>query len=250
MTRESPFKYSDHFVENLSSARKIVPLVLDIIGTPRSVVDLGGGTGSWCTVFRENGVQRVLCVDDERIRKEDLLVQPAEFLGCNLAERIPDPVLSDLAVSMEVVEHLRKDMSEHAVDFLTRSADLVLFSAAIPGQPDARHINEHPPLFWKRLFEQRGFQRLDIIRPRIVHDVTISYWYRQNLFLFASAKGLARVKTPRVPYESIPDDFELVHARILDIYRAPKPAPSLRRLLRNLMPGRSLAALRRSKAGS
>ena len=232
MTCEPKFKYTDHFIENLASARKIVPLVLEIIGTPKSVVDLGGGTGTWCKVLRENGVPRVLCIDDERIKEGDLLVEPGEFLGCNLAERIPDPVLSDLAVSLEVVEHLRKEISEQAVDFLTRSADLVLFSAAIPGQPDARHINEQIPLFWKRLFEQRGFQRLDIIRPRIIGDATISYWYRQNLFLFANAKGLVRVLHPRAAFEALPDDFELVHSSLLDIYRNALRPLTLRRALK------------------
>ena len=249
MTSESAFKYSEHFIENLSSARKIVPIILDLIGTPKSVVDLGGGTGSWCKVFRENGVPRVLCIDDERIARSDLLVNPGEFLGCDLMEKVPDPVLADLAVSMEVVEHLRMELSEQAVDFLTRSADLVLFSAAIPGQPDARHINEHPPVFWKNLFEQRGFQRLDIIRPRIVTDSDISYWYRQNLFLFANSRGLGRVKNPRAAFDSIPDDFELVHRRILDIYRAPKPPPSLRRVLKNLWPFSLATSRRRAKAG-
>jgi hypothetical protein len=164
-------------------------------------------------------------------------VEPGEFLGCNLAERIPDPILSDLAVSLEVVEHLRTNMSEHAVDFLARSADLVLFSAAIPGQPDVRHINEQTPLFWKRLFEQRGFQRLDIIRPRIISNPAISYWYRQNLFLFANSKGLARVKSPRAAFESIPDDFELVHSSLLNGYR---------NAIRPLTPKRALKTLWRS----
>ncbi len=219
-TDETPFRYTDHFIENQPSARKIVPVLLELIDRPQSAVDLGGGTGAWCKVLREHGVGRVLCIDDARIAPRNLLVEPSEFRGADLAAAIPEPVPSDLALCLEVVEHLRREQSEPAVDFLTRSADLVLFSASIPGQPDDRHINEQPPSFWKRLFGQRGFQRLDILRPRLIGDPSISYWYRQNLFLFANAKGLARVKTPSAAFDAIPDDFELVHASLLAEYRA------------------------------
>ena len=245
----SPFKYTERFVENLASARKVVPLLLESIEGPRSVVDLGGGTGAWCKVFRENGVPRVRCIDDARIAASDLLVAPDEFLGCNMAETLPEPIPSDLAVSLEAAEHIPTDMSGRVVDFLTRSADLVLFSAAIPGQPHAGHINEQPPTFWKRLFQQRGFQRLDILRPRIIGDPDVSHWYRQNLFLFANERGLGRVKRRAAPFDSIPDDFELVHESVLRGYRDRLRPPSVRRAFRELM--RAVGSrLRRRLAGN
>jgi len=235
MTRESDFKYSEHFVENFSSARKIVPIVLDLIGTPKSVVDLGGGTGAWCTVFKECGVSTVTCIDDARIQPQDLLVEPQEFIGCDFSAALPAAVRSDLALSLEVAEHLKEEMADAIVRFLTESSDVVLFSGAIPGQPNRSHVNEKPPLFWKRLFEQRGFSRLDVVRPKIIADTTISYWYRQNLFLFANSRGLSRLKETHSAFETIPEDFELVHTGILERYRAGLHPPSARRAFRELV---------------
>jgi hypothetical protein len=229
------FHYSRHFVENRESADKIVPIVLMLMEKPRMVIDVGGGTGAWCSVFKKNGVERVLCFDDPQIQKDQLLIEKDEFIGCDLSEQLPEPVPADLVLCLEVVEHLDESRNLLVVDFLTRCADLILFSAAIPGQPDIRHINEHPPLFWRSLFERKGYQRLDVIRPHIINDETISYWYRQNLFLFANEKGLRRLKSARAAYESLPDDFELVHKGILETYRAAVHPPSVRRALRQVV---------------
>src|SRR5215211_3499004 len=45
-----------------SSARVIVPLVLELV-EPRSVIDVGCGTGEWLSVFEELGVEDVWGVD-------------------------------------------------------------------------------------------------------------------------------------------------------------------------------------------
>ena len=235
MTSEPQFKYTDSFIENTSSARKIVPVVLEIMGTPKSVVDLGGGTGAWCRVFKEHGVPKVTCIDDPRIRPEDLLIDSQEFIRCDLSAALPHAVRSDLALSLEVAEHLEEKMAAEVVRFLTESSDLVLFSGAIPGQRNSSHINEKPPAFWKQLFAQRGFHRLDIVRPKIIADTAISYWYRQNLFLFANETGLGRLKRTAQPFDSIPDDFELVYERILEGYRTAQHPPSVRRAFRELL---------------
>ena len=51
----------------------------------------------------------------------------------------------DLAVSVEVAEHLPPQRSEWFVEDLCRLAPVVLFSAAVPGQGDPKytgHLNE------------------------------------------------------------------------------------------------------------
>src|SRR5262245_22788740 len=51
---------AEYFAKNLlegsrRSAEQVVPLVLELI-RPRSVIDVGCGTGSWLAVFQEAGV--------------------------------------------------------------------------------------------------------------------------------------------------------------------------------------------------
>lgn len=246
------FRYTDFFTENMASARKIVPVLFSIMPAPRRVVDLGGGTGAWCTVFREHGAASVVCIDDPRIPREQLLVRPEEFVSCDLSRDLPAPVPSDLAMSLEVAEHLPEAMAPRVVEFLTASANVVLFSAAIPGQPHGAHINEQPPAYWRQLFRDRGFERYDLLRPRIIQDTEISYWYRQNLYLFANPAGAATFKQTCATFPSLPDDFELIHCRVLETTRARRRQPGLRRFLAGLVPAlrTSLAARRQREEGA
>lgn len=197
----------------------MVALLSELMEPPHSVVDLGGNTGAWCKAFKEAGAQKVLCIDHPRTLRENLLIDASEFLAWDLGTALPAPVPCDLAVSLEVLEHVPEPAGEAAVDFLTQSAPVVLFSAAVPGQPGWEHINCRPHAYWKELFQRRGFKRLDIIRPRIMADPSMPFWYRQNLFLFAQATGLERIRVQQVPFESIADDFELVHTHVLKEYR-------------------------------
>ena len=54
-----------------SSAREIVPLVLGLVH-PRSVIDVGCGTGEWLSVFKERGVEDVWGVDGTYVSKKML----------------------------------------------------------------------------------------------------------------------------------------------------------------------------------
>src|SRR5690242_12854298 len=54
----------------------------------------------------------------------------------------------DVAICMEVAEHLNPDVTESLIDSLTSSADVVIFSAAIPGQGGEGHINCRNRVFW------------------------------------------------------------------------------------------------------
>ncbi len=236
MNPETGFKYAEHFIENQASARKILRRVFEITGTPRSAVDLGGGSGAWCRVMRELGVARVTCIDDPRIPANQLLVRSEEFIGCDLAASMPAPIPCDLALCTEVAEHLPESRAGAVVDFLAASAGVILFSSAIAGQPHGLHINPQPPSYWRDLFARRGFTRYDVVRPLILNDAEISYWYRQNLFLFADDAHAEPLRKAPTAFPSIPDEFELVHSRVLETYRKPPTALKMGALLARILP--------------
>ena len=52
----------------------------------------------------------------------------------------------ELAVCLEVAEHLNESSADNLILQLTNLANRVLFSAAIPGQGGLHHVNEQPPL--------------------------------------------------------------------------------------------------------
>jgi len=92
----------------------------------------------------------------------------------------------DLAVSLEVGEHLPESAAKTFVESLTRLAPVVLFSAAIPGQGGTSHVNEQWPEYWSRLFANHGFDPADVVRPRIWGDERVEFWYAQNVILYAA----------------------------------------------------------------
>jgi hypothetical protein len=70
---------------------------------------------------------------------------------------------------------------------MTDSANLILFSAAIPGQGGYGHINERLHDHWHDKFKKYNFVKHDIIRPLLISDARIPFYLRQNLFLYAKS---------------------------------------------------------------
>ena len=104
----------------------------------------------------------------------------------------------DLAICLEVAEHIPDEHSRDLVDALCAAAPVVLFSAAVPGQGGTGHINERWPEYWRERFEARGYRICDVIRPRIREDRRVVWWYRQNIVIYASEAGLAAHPALRV----------------------------------------------------
>lgn len=176
---------------SLPAAERVWPMVLDLapIG---SVVDVGCGNGSWLRAVQAHGVSDVLGIDGPWIKQENLKIDPAHFCRMPLEEPIQVHRRFDLAVSMEVAEHLSPERASSFVRDLTDLAPLVLFSAAIPGQGGVNHINEQWPSYWADFFAARGYRAIDSLRPRLLSSGDVTWWYAQNVLLFASNEGVER----------------------------------------------------------
>jgi SAM-dependent methyltransferase len=166
------------------SAEIVVPLVMDLI-RPESVVDVGCGVGAWLSVFIERGVQDVLGVDGEWMDKAHLMIPGRRFLSFDLEKPLRIDRRFDLAMSVEVAEHLPAPCAETFVESLVRLAPVVLFSAAIPFQGGTHHLNEQWPDYWAGYFRERGYVAVDCLRKKIWRNENVDWWYAQNLLLFA-----------------------------------------------------------------
>jgi SAM-dependent methyltransferase len=171
---------------SLRSARVVVPMVMELF-RPKSVVDFGCGVGAWLRAFAENGVDDYLGLDGGYVDPTRLLIDPSRFRPSDLSNPRSVERAYDLAVCLEVAEHLSPSVAPALVRVLTDTAPVVLFSAAIPGQGGTHHVNEQWPTYWQALFARLDYRRLDPIRPRIWRDTRVESWYRQNLFVYASA---------------------------------------------------------------
>jgi SAM-dependent methyltransferase len=166
-----------------SSAERIVPLVSSWL-RPTSVVDVGCGNGTWLSCFKKSGAETILGIDGEYIKPEALEIPIGCFQSQDLTKPLQISGKFDLAVCTEVLEHLPEKPARELVGRLTQLAPFVLFSAAIPGQGGAEHINEQWQSYWVNAFAEQGYHCWDVIRPVIWTNKDVAFWYAQNLFLF------------------------------------------------------------------
>lgn len=196
-----------------SSAEVVAPRVLELI-EPQCVVDVGCGVGEWAAAFKRLGIGDVLGVDGADV-VGDLAISPDEFLGADLAQPFSLDRRFDLAVALEVAEHLPAAAADQFVDTLVRLAPVVLFSAAVPDQGGCRHVNEQWPSYWAERFASHGYQPLDVLRREFWNDGRVQWWYAQNMVLYADdshwTQIAARLTVP--PPDGV---LSLVHPRKLE----------------------------------
>jgi SAM-dependent methyltransferase len=210
-----------------SSAASVVPLVAGL-ASPRSVLDVGCGDGTWLDAYRRWGVADYFGVDGGDVR-EALRVPARHFAPRDLAAPLDLGRRFDLVQSLEVAEHLPPSAAETFADSLARHGDAVLFSAAIPHQGGTGHVNERWPDYWAELFARRGFAVYDWVRPRVWGDERVAWWYAQNALLFVRrghpGEWLRRLPPP-APVGPL---LRLVHPRQFQVAvaraAAPKPEP-------------------------
>jgi SAM-dependent methyltransferase len=240
--------YDAHFYEDLASevrgsAEVIVPIVVDLL-RPQSVLDIGCGRGTWLDVFRRHGVTDVVGVDGAHVARDDLEIPPDAFIAHDLREPVALDRRFDLAVSLEVAEHLAPVAAAGFVASLVAHAPAVLFSAAIPFQGGAGHVHERWPSYWADVFQSHGYVALDIVRPAVWHDERVAFWYAQNTLLYV------RDVPPGVTPAAIGAVRDLVHPalhiRERTAAKRPPAPPSLRRALRDARAAAARALRRRT----
>lgn len=169
-----------------ASGTIVAPLVIDALSPRpiRSVVDVGCGMGVWAAAFAEHGATEVTGIDGAWVNTAHLAIPADRFITADLTRPITLQQKFDLALCMEVGEHLPHEAAPTLVQSLTALAPVVLFSAAIPHQGGNHHINEQWPQYWAGHFAREGYTPVDCIRRKIWTDERLDYYYAQNAFLY------------------------------------------------------------------
>ena len=171
-------------VHNLRSPQVIVPDLISYL-RPRSVVDIGCGLGTFLSVFNSCGVEDIRGVDGGWVDRDQLHIDEKFFEAADLERPLELGRRFDLAICLEVVEHLEPSCADTIIESLCSASNTVVFSAAIPNQGGQNHLNEQPLDYWQEKFAARGFVFFDIFRERYWNDDRIDWWYRQNMMLAA-----------------------------------------------------------------
>jgi SAM-dependent methyltransferase len=169
---------------SLTSANAILPIVFGLI-KPKSVIDFGCGVGTWLATAKRLGVERCLGLEGPWVKTQPLAAADLEIRDTDLEHTVSLEGRFDLAMSLEVAEHLAPQRADSFVADLCKASDVVLFSAATPGQDGDGHQNEQWPSYWAERFIGLGYIPLDVIRPIVQSDETIGVWYRTNAILYA-----------------------------------------------------------------
>ena len=205
--KEAFYDYAERLT--LASAEVIVGEVLKVIQLD-SLVDFGCGRAVWLKAWTSHGVDDVFGLDGDFVDPERLWVEKRHFRHADLSETVNLNRKFNMAQCLEVAEHLPEASADTIVATLTDHADLVLFSAAPPGQGGFGHVNERPYEYWRQKFGKLGFVVYDPIRPKLRGRNDVLPWYRYNLLLYVRERAASElpesVQAFRIPRTTrIPD---------------------------------------------
>ena len=181
----------DTNIHHSKDADHIVPFLIKIFN-PSSVADIGCGLGHFLKAFIDAGIKDVTGVEGPWLDETKLVIGKELVLIKDLEQRFDLKRRYDMVLCLEVAEHLNKDSAEQLVEILTSHSDVIIFSAAIPGQGGQNHVNEQWIGYWESLFNKHEYKMYDIIRPYIWNIPEIFWWYRQNIIV--CIKSTAEIK--------------------------------------------------------
>lgn len=184
-----PCQYDDDFYGNAYSVSyntaKLFFQHLQGYFAFESVVDVGAGVGAWSHAAHEMD-KKVISIDGDWVSSLERQYKHLQYRYQNLNDSVSMTVKSDLAVCVEVAEHLVPERSKGIVSDLCSLAPVVIFGAALPRQGGSGHINCRPHSFWIEAFSKENYIAFDIFRPQFWYDGRVGPWYAQNTYLFVA----------------------------------------------------------------
>jgi len=235
-------QYDDTFFDYVNSgairsAKRLLPVLLDRIPV-NSVLDVGCGQGAWLSVWKELGVPTTVGIDGAYVNKTRLLCPRESFIERDLAQPFDLGRRFELVQSLEVAEHLPAASAASFVESLVRHGDMILFSAAPPGQGGDHHVNEQNYDYWRRHFARHDYVAVDLLRREVIANRDIEPWYRYNSILYVARSRIGGL--PLAARQCVVADGR----RIEDL----SPLPyRLRKLLVGMLPVSTMTQLAKLK---
>ncbi|MEM0896682.1 MAG: methyltransferase domain-containing protein [Verrucomicrobiota bacterium] len=207
--------YTDRFYQSqsgssLTAAEEILPIVIEHL-QPKSIVDFGCGVGTWLAAARKLGIEDTTGLEGEWVKKENLSDPAIDFHNKDFEQPIDLGRKFDLAISMEVAEHLTEGAARQFVQSICAAADIVLFSAATPGQGGRSHKNEQWQSYWVDHFQDEGYTALDLVRPVVWNSTQVPRWYKQNALVYVRKESEAGRTFLEKAGETPPTLLDVIH---------------------------------------
>jgi len=191
--------YDAEFFRSHLKYRPIYGFIADIMMSyfnPKSVIDFGCGCGFLLERLFQHGVSDLLGIEGSEKVQE---FWEAELPGALRKNLVIADIVSldyikeyDLAVCMEVAEHISEKYAPDLVKIIANSSSKTIwFTAAQPGQLGTGHVNCQPLHYWTTLFEEISDFKSDWeltykIKQEMLknHTLVLGYpWFRDNLII-------------------------------------------------------------------
>jgi SAM-dependent methyltransferase len=154
---------------------------------PASILDVGCGVGKSLDFFLAHG-KDAYGVEGSRLAISRATNQ-SRIIEWDLRNELKLPRRFDLVFSYEVVEHIHPDHVQQLIRTFINHSDVIVLSAARPGQNGEGHFNEQPPEYWIRLFVQQNY----LLDQELTSELQAGGdWFSANLLVLRKAgNGLA-----------------------------------------------------------
>lgn len=164
----------------------MIPVVVQHF-SPGTAIDVGSGAGAFVAELNRFGCSTI-GLEYSTIAVEAGVAEGLDVRVFDIASDEFEDGPFDLALSMEVAEHLPRSAAARYVRLLTTLSPVVVFTAAPPGQDGLGHINLQPMSYWESLFSENGFDRdrsaSETLKTAWRHNAVIPDCYWMNLEVF------------------------------------------------------------------
>lgn len=154
----------------------------------KSVIEYGCGAAWFLYYLKNFGINDIIGIEPNKNMLGILdpsIRDDIRFL--DLTKKIDLDRWFDLAMSIEVAEHIDEKYADLIIGNITRHTNLLIFSAATPGQGGYEHINEQPFEYWEKKLNIVNFfcdkKRTQNFRAYLTKEKASS-WYRKNISIF------------------------------------------------------------------
>lgn len=193
--------YNSEFFRKHLKYRPIYDFIGDLIMGHfhlESAIDFGCGCGFLIERIFRHGASKILGIEGSseacEIWKSEI-IEPVRdrLIIADITKPVDTDGTYDMAVCMEVAEHIHDEFQDVLVTKIASSANKwVWWTAAQPGQKGDGHINCRPLSYWENAFAKKtdfhaNWEKTYIIKQSMLqhHAICLGYpWFRDNLIIF------------------------------------------------------------------
>lgn len=163
--KNSIFVHTSEICMATGCAERTIQKVIEMY-RPKSVLDLGCGVGKAVDSFYSKGIDAMGIEGSKMLIK--MASNPQLIRKYNLEKELKLNKKFDLIWSHEFIEHIHPKYINNLLKTFSNHSDIIIMTAAKPGQGGEGHFNEQSSEYWINQFRKYGYtynhQKTDELR--------------------------------------------------------------------------------------